>query len=156
MKLEESFRALNKLVGDGKVRHLGVSNFGLSLLERSRELSETPILTNQVPLSMLDRKYVRNGMLAYCQANAIVLTAYSPFEAGKFRASRVLADVAKRYSATPHQIALAWLCNQPRVITIPMSFDAAHQSENIDAADISLSPQDLAQLGQTPASGTRQ
>ena len=49
MNLERTFRALNGLVRAGKVRHLGVSNFDLGLLEESRRFSEVPILTNQVP-----------------------------------------------------------------------------------------------------------
>jgi len=77
MKLEDTFRALNKLVQDGKVKHLGVSNFKLDLLKRSQELSETPILTDQVPYSLRDRSYVKNGVLKYCQQSDILFTAYS-------------------------------------------------------------------------------
>ena len=49
MKLEETFRALNKLVQDGKVRHLGVSNFNLKLLQKSAALSETPCSPTRFP-----------------------------------------------------------------------------------------------------------
>jgi len=62
-KYEDSFRALNKLVRDGKVKHLGVSNFDVKLLKRAQDLSETPIITNQVPYSLSDRSYVQNGVL---------------------------------------------------------------------------------------------
>ena len=65
-KLEEAFRALNKLVRDGKVKHLGVSNFNLKLLKQSQELSETPIITNQVPYRLPDKAYMENGVLDYC------------------------------------------------------------------------------------------
>ncbi len=78
MKLKDTFRALNKLVHDGKVKHLGVSNFSIKLLKEAQERSETPIITNQVPYSISDRSYVKNGMLEYCQQNDILLTAYSP------------------------------------------------------------------------------
>ena len=77
MKLEDTFRALNKLVHAGKVKYLGVSNFKLDLLKRSQELSETPILTDQVPYSLRDRSYVKNGVLKYCQQSDILFTAYS-------------------------------------------------------------------------------
>jgi len=146
MRLEEPFQALNRLVQDGKVRHLGVSNFDLNLLQESQRQSETPILTNQVPYSVHDRSYVKNDVLRYCQENQILLTAYSPLEQGSLRSGKQLAAVAKAHSVTPPQIALAWLCNQPRVITIPMSRDSVHQRQNLEAADIALSPEEMEQL----------
>lgn len=78
MNLAETFRALNQLVREGKVRRLGVSNFNLKLLKQAAALSETPLLTDQVPYCIPDRKYVQNGVLAYCQENDILLTAYTP------------------------------------------------------------------------------
>lgn len=147
MKLEETFRALNKLVRDGKVRHLGVSNFKLKLLKQSQEYCETPILTNQIPYRLPDRSYVENGVIAYCQQNDILVTAYSPVKFRSMRVNKVLGEIAKTYSATPYQIALAWLVMQPRVITIPMSFDPQHIKENFDAAEIRLSADEIQQLG---------
>lgn len=147
MKLEETFRALNKLVRDGKVRHLGVSNFKLKLLRQSQEYCETPILTNQIPYRLPDRSYVENGVIAYCQQNDILVTAYSPVKFRSMRVNKVLGEIAKTYSATPYQIALAWLVMQPRVITIPMSFDPQHIKENFDAAEIRLSADEIQQLG---------
>ncbi len=146
MKLEDTFRALNKLVKDGKVKHLGVSNFDVKLLKQSQALSATPIITNQVPYSISDRPYVKNGVLEYCQQNNILLTAYSPVNQGNFRATKALQAIAQAHSATPHQIALAWLIQQPRVITIPMSFNPIHIKENWDAADIVLSDEEMKQL----------
>ncbi|MBP6208921.1 MAG: aldo/keto reductase [Anaerolineales bacterium] len=147
MKLEETFRALNKLVRDGKVRHLGVSNFKLKLLKQSQEYCETPILTNQIPYRLPDRSYVENGVIAYCQQNDILVTAYSPVKFRSMRVNKVLGEIAKTYSATPYQIALAWLVMQPRVITIPMSFDPQHIKENFDAAEIRLTADEIQQLG---------
>lgn len=147
MKLEETFRALNKLVRDGKVRHLGVSNFKLKLLKQSQEYCETPILTNQIPYRLPDRSYVENGVIAYCQQNNILVTAYSPVKFRSMRVNKVLGEIAKTYSATPYQIALAWLVMQPRVITIPMSFDPQHIKENFDAAEIRLTADEIQQLG---------
>ncbi len=71
-KLDEAFPALNKLVRDGKVKHLGVSNFNLKWLKRAQELSETPIITNQVPYRLPDKSYVANGVIEYCQQNDIL------------------------------------------------------------------------------------
>lgn len=144
MNLKEAFRALNHLVKEGKVRHLGVSNFDVKLLREAAALSATPLLTNQVSYSLPDRACVENGVLAYCQENDILLTAYSPVKRRYIRGDNPLKALAKKRGVTPQQLALSWLVRQPRVITIPMSFDPQHQSENLAAADIELSETELA------------
>lgn len=146
MKLKDTFRGLNKLMRDGKVKHLGVSNFSIKLLKEAQEQSETPIITNQVPYSLSDRSYVKNGMLEYCQQNDILLTAYSPIDEGRLRSTKVLDEIAKAHNATAYQIALAWLVSQPRVITIPMSANPKHIAENFQAAEIQLSDEEIARL----------
>jgi diketogulonate reductase-like aldo/keto reductase len=148
LKLEEAFRALNKLVRDGKVRHLGVSNFNLRLLRDAQALSDTPILTNQVPYRLPDKTYVENGVLGYCQQNDILLTAYSPVKFRSLAVNKTLQAVADAHSATPYQVALAWLIAQPRVITIPMSLNPQHIRENFDSIGIQLSPEEFRTLSE--------
>ena len=144
--LSETFRALNQLVRDGRVRHLGVSNFNLRLLQDACSLAATPIATDQVPFSLRDRSYAANRVLEFCQQNHILLTAYAPFDEGGLQEGNALVQIAKTHAATPHQIALAWLISQPGVITIPMSHDPEHQRENLSAADIELTPEEIALL----------
>ena len=146
--LSESFRALNQLVREGRVRHLGVSNFDVKLMKQAQAESEAPLFTNQVPYSLADRSYVHNGVLEYCQENDILLTAYSPVEEGRLRVSSTVQAIADAHNATPYQIALAWLVSQPRVITIPMSFNPEHIAENFAAADIELNAKEMEQLNQ--------
>lgn len=148
MRLEEAFRALNKLIRDGRVRHLGVSNFNIKLLKQSQEHAETPIVTNQVPYSIHDRSYVRNGVLEYCQQNDILLTAYSPVEKGRLRPAQTLRSIAKAHDATPYQVALAWLVAQPRVITIPMSYNPQHIRENFESINITLTEREIKSLNE--------
>jgi len=144
--LKESFRALNQLVREGKVRHVGVSNFDLTLLKEAQTRSETPILTNQVPYNLADRSYAQNGVLEYCQQNDILVTAYWPVKSSSLRLDNAMQAIAAAHSATPQQIALAWLAAQTRLITIPMSANPKHQAENLQAADIVLSVEEMAQL----------
>jgi diketogulonate reductase-like aldo/keto reductase len=146
MKLAETFRALNQLVREGKVLHLGVSNFNLKLLEESVALSETKLITDQVPYSIPEREYEKNGVLAYCQENDILLTAYSPVKRRYISGNNPLKALARARGVSPQQLALAWLVRQPRVITIPMSFNPQHQADNLAAADMDLSESELAQL----------
>jgi diketogulonate reductase-like aldo/keto reductase len=134
--LSESFRALNQAVREGKVRHLGVSNFALDELKEAQRHSETPIVTNQVPYSLTNRRYFRNGVIPYCQEHQIVVTAYSPVKEGRRLLTPQVESIASAHSVTPFQIALAWLVNQPWVITIPMSQNPDHLRQNLHAADI--------------------
>jgi diketogulonate reductase-like aldo/keto reductase len=146
MKLTEAFRALNQLVREGKIKHLGVSNFKLKLLKEAQSLSETPILTNQVPYRLPDKTYVENGVLEYCQKNDILVTAYSPVKFRNLSVNETLRAIAEAHSVTPYQIALAWLVVQSRVITIPMSRDPQHIRENFAAAEIELSKEEVETL----------
>jgi diketogulonate reductase-like aldo/keto reductase len=145
MDLAETFRALNQLVREGRVRHLGVSNFNLKLLKQAQAASGTPLLANQVPYSLPDRRYVENGVLEYCQANDILLTAYSPVKSRFFKGKK-LAEFARAKGATTFQVGLAWLARQPRVITIPVSHNPQHQAENLAAVDLPLSDEEMAWL----------
>ncbi|HEY5574904.1 MAG TPA: aldo/keto reductase, partial [Anaerolineales bacterium] len=144
--LEETFRALNELVARGQVRRLGVSNFSLNELKRARELSETPLVTNQVPYSVYERRYVRNGVLEYCQQNGIILTAYTPIEKGRVARDAEIQAIAEKHAATPVQVALSWLIRQPQVVAIPMSTNPKHLEENLGALDVELSEEDFERL----------
>jgi diketogulonate reductase-like aldo/keto reductase len=144
--LEDTFRAMNKLVNDGRARRVGVSNFDLRLLKQAQDLSETPILTDQVPYSLADRRYAQDGVVEYCRQNNILLTAYSPVKRVNESPDQTLKTIAEAHSATPHQIALAWLVAQGRVITIPKSLDPKRQAENMNAADIDLTADEIKRL----------
>ncbi len=146
--LEETFRALNELVEQGKVRHLGVSNFNLGQLKRAQSLSATPLVTNQVPYNLHNRAYQKNGVLEYCQANGILLTAYSPIDRGHLLKDATILRIAQEIDATPPQIALQWLLRQPLVIALPMSSRVDHLQENLGALDLALSDEKVDELNQ--------
>ena len=152
MNLAETFRALNELARGGKVRRLGVSNFNRKLLDRALSLSETPLLTDQVSYSVPDRRCVGSGLLAFCQQHDILLTAYSPVKRRNIAGNKALQAVAQARGITPHQAALAWLTTQPRVVAIPMSADPRHQAENLRAADLVLTPEEMEQIDKFTAS----
>ena len=136
--MKETFRALNQLVKEGKIKHIGVSNFNVKQIKEAQSLSETPIRAIQVPYSLTHRAYAKNGVLKYCQQNNILITGYSPVSHGHLAVEQTLQSIADAHHVTPYQIALAWLVNQPCVLTIPLSFNPKHQKENLDAADIEL------------------
>lgn len=145
ISLDDTFRALNQLVREGKIKHIGVSNFNVPLMEQSVRLSETPILTNQVRYNLLHREPVNNGVLAYCQEHDILLTAYSPLKDGVMRHPQVV-EIARRHGVSPAQVGLRWLMDQPRVITIPKTSDVTHARDNFASLTLELSTEDTAKL----------
>lgn len=144
--LEETFEAMNELVSQGKTRHLGVSNFDLPLLKRAYALAKPALANIQVRYSLTQRTPVQNGVLAYCQENDIVLTAYSPVKGGLLKRPLV-HELAQKYGVTPAQIALSWLVKQPKVNTIPMSTNPQHLKDNLGAIDLKLEEEDVELLG---------
>ncbi len=144
--LEETFQALNELVSQGRVRYLGISNFNLEQMKRAQALSDTPLVTNQVPYNLHNRAYVKNGVLEHCQANDILLTAYSPIDRGYLVNDSAVRSIAERCGASPAQIALYWLVRQANVIALPMSTNEAHLQENLGTLDLKLSQEHLEAL----------
>jgi diketogulonate reductase-like aldo/keto reductase len=143
MPLEETCGVFNEFISQARLRYVGVSNFSVSQMKETEEYLDVPLLTNQTPLSVGKREYVRNGVQAYCQENDILLTAYSPIKDIRSGQMDTLREIGEKYGATPYQTALAWLVNQPNVITIPMSHSREHQQANFDAVQIELSAEDL-------------
>ncbi|MFN8488302.1 MAG: aldo/keto reductase [Caldilineaceae bacterium] len=143
--LGESMRALNRLVAEGKIRHVGVSNFDLPLLQEAVSLCDTPLATNQVHYNVLHREYIQNGVIAYCQAKGILVTAYSPL-LDKVLENETVQSIAQQHNATPAQVALQWLIQQPQVITIPKSSNQLRQQANWDAVAVALNAAEIAQL----------
>jgi diketogulonate reductase-like aldo/keto reductase len=144
--LEETFRGLNQLAREGRIRQVGVSNFDLDLLKKAQGLSELPLFTNQVPMSLFERSYVTNGVVEYCQRHRILITAYSPLKHRQFASDAGVAQIAAARRISPYQVGLAWLCSQVGVITIPKSADPRHQRENLEAADVVLTPEEMGLL----------
>lgn len=146
--LDETFEALNELVREGRVRHLGVSNFNLEQLQQARSLSATPLAANQIPYSLYNRRYVQNGVVAACQEAGMFVTAYSPLEKGRLIEDPVVGAIADKNNASPAQVALAWLLAQPGVVAIPMSLNPQHLQQNLQAVELELTPEDMEQLDQ--------
>lgn len=133
--LEDTYRAFNDLVKNGIVHYVGVSNFNIKQLAHAQKLSDVPIATNQVEYNVLRREPERNGVLKYCQKHRIILTAYEPFGKGAVLRNAGLQRVAERFGTTSAQLAIYWLMQKSKVITIPKSSNIAHLLENLEALD---------------------
>lgn len=123
-------RTLDELAEDGKVRHIGVSNFSVRQLQNAQKYAKHKIVTNQVHYSLLHRD-PEDGLLEFCQKEGVILTAYSPLEQAELinRRFAALESVAQKYHKTPIQVALHWLIEKPNVIAIPKASSKPHIDE---------------------------
>ena len=133
--LAETMGAFERLVDDGKIRALGVSNFDVDdLREAQAALRKHPLACNQV-LYHLGARGVEHALIPYCARAGIAVVGYSPFGAGDFPderspGGRALAQVAQRYDKTPRQVALAFLTRLDGTFTIPKAARSEHAREN--------------------------
>ncbi len=136
------FKALQKA---GKIRHWGVSNFDVSEMEEVLAVGGKDVAANQV-LYNLSRRGIEYDLVPWQMERRIPLMAYSPIEQGRLAAHSALSRIAAHHNATSAQIALAWALAQPQTMVIPKAGNEPHVRENRAAADISLTPEDLAAL----------
>ncbi|RLG42237.1 MAG: aldo/keto reductase [Thermoproteota archaeon] len=146
--IEETIRAMEELVAEGKVRNIGVSNFDLALLKRAVDATrKVEIAANQVRYSLIDRRIERD-LLPFCQREGILIMAYTPLEKGRLATNppRALAEVARAVGRTPAQVALNWLISKPKVAAIPKAARVEHVRENSGALGWRLGQEHLLAL----------
>jgi aryl-alcohol dehydrogenase-like predicted oxidoreductase len=146
----EHFGALAELRDAGLIRHLGVSDVSVAQLDEAQAIAPVVCVQNRYSLELRDH----DPMLRACAERSI---AFVPFFAiagdrrqtgGSGTDSPELLEVARRHGATPAQVRLAWTLHQaPNVLAIPGTGDPAHLEQNVAAAALRLTPEDLALLG---------
>jgi diketogulonate reductase-like aldo/keto reductase len=147
--LEETVDAFTALVGRGQIRHWGVSNFDVPDLAELTDLpGGTAVEANQV-LYNLTRRGIEADLLPRCRDAGLPIMAYSPFERGRMLRQPVLQEIADEHSATPAQVALAWVLRQEGVNTIPKASTPEHARDNRAAYDLTLTAEDMATLDRT-------
>ncbi|HET9120420.1 MAG TPA: aldo/keto reductase [Solirubrobacterales bacterium] len=141
---ERSIAALKELQDEGKIRHVGVSNVSLDQLETAREIVEVVSVQNRFNLT--DRS--SQEMLDRCEELGIAFLPWAPVSAGELaEPGGPLERIARAHDATTGQVALAWLlARSPVLVPIPGTSSVEHLEENLGAADIDLSADELAEL----------
>jgi pyridoxine 4-dehydrogenase len=137
--IEDSVGELAKLQQEGKIKHIGVSNFSVAELERVARVAQ--IVSVQNRYNVTDRR--SDDVIAYCEQRKMAFIPWYPLAAGEHAGqdtgSRELERIAKQHSVTTAQAALAWLlARSPVVLPIPGTSSVAHLEENVAAAGISL------------------
>jgi diketogulonate reductase-like aldo/keto reductase len=143
--LAETVEGMEALKTAGKIGDWGVSNFDTADMAQLAKAGGGGCVTNQI-LYNLARRGPEFDLLPDLQTRGIAAMAYSPIEQGALPDAPVIAQIAKRHSATVFQIALAWVLRQPGLIAIPKAASLTHVAENAGAADIVLTREDLAAI----------
>ncbi len=140
---DEQFDVIREFQQEGLVRHLGLSEVTVAQIKRARRV--VPIVSVQNRYNLTDREW--EAEVDYSEREGLVFLPWFPLAAGELDESGPLARVARRHGATPYQIALAWLlAHSPAMLVIPGTSSVSHLEENIRAAEIQLTPEDLEEL----------
>ncbi len=141
--LEESLGVLVDAQRAGKVRHIGVSNFNVKQLERARKVATVVSVQNRY--SLADRS--SEDVLSHCEKLGIAFLPWYPLGAGAALKLARVRKLAEKLKATPAQVAIAWLlAKSPVMLPIPGTGNLARLEENMGAAKLRLSKEDLAAL----------
>ncbi len=142
--IEESVGALVDLRAAGKIRNIGLSNVTIDELNRATRLAPIVSVQNQYNL----RERASEDVLEACQQRGLAFLPWHPLGRGTLtRSRRALNDIAARHGATPGQLALAWLLRRSAVmLPIPGTSSVSHLEENVAAAAITLSDEELAAM----------
>lgn len=151
---DEQFDVIRDFVSEGLVRHVGLSEVDVETIERARRV--LPIASVQNRFNVLDRAW--EPVVDYCERHAIAFIPWYPLSAGEVDEEgaalrRRLEEVARREGASVLQVALAWLlARSPAMLPIPGTSSVSHLEENVAAAGIQLSAEDMEELT-LPAAG---
>jgi diketogulonate reductase-like aldo/keto reductase len=149
--LAETVAAFEQLVGSGKIRSWGVSNFDTDDLDELKAVSgASGIACNQV-LYHLGERAIEHAVIPWCKQNGVAVVAYSPFGHNDFpapgsKAGQVLQKIAEAHGATPRQVALGFLTRDDSVFAIPKASSAEHAADNAAAGTLVLTADELAML----------
>jgi len=144
--IQETMSAMEQLVGEGKLMHIGVSNFNLEQIKETRSaLAKSELTSVQLDYSLLQRG-VEREILPYCNKEGIALLAYYPLGHGKLPSDARLEKVSSSNGRTRAQVALRWLAGKPDVFPIPRASNPGHVRDNAGAGDWELSETDRQEL----------
>ena len=140
---EKTLEFLKQAQEKGQIKYLGLSEVGVEQIKQAQQYVK--IVSVQNMYSVDNRKW--EPVLEYCEANGLAFIPWYPLGGGNVKALEKLNEIGKKHSATGHQVALSWLLHHsPNTLLIPGTSNVKHLEENVKAASISLSKEDLAEL----------
>ena len=145
----ESWRAMEELQAEGKIKSIGVSNFFQEHLEALFKTAKVIPAVNQIEFHP---GYWQKELTEYCQSKNITVESWSPLARGKVFDNQILKDIAKAHQKSVSQICLRWI-TQHNVIIIPKSNSPERIEENINIFDFELSEDEMKQINNLPKMG---
>lgn len=136
---------IDELIDEGLVLGFGVSNFTVENMKEARSLAQHPIVANQMNYNVLYKDEVTKEFRVYCKQSNIQIVAYQPIKRQEVLENTTIQEIAKKHNATPAQVALAWLIAQG-ALPIPKAINLSHIDENVMAANIHLSENEMLTL----------
>ena len=148
---EEQFGLMKELQDEGKVRHLGLSEVSVEEIKAAQEVFDVATVQNLYNLTNRQS----DDVLDYCEPQGIGFTPWFPLAAGELaEPGGAVAEIAAAHDVTPGQVALAWLlARSPVMLPIPGTSSVEHLEENIAAAQLKLTIDELARLDKAGAGG---
>lgn len=145
----ETWKAMEELYEEGKIRAIGVSNFLPHHLN--------PLLASASVMPMVNQLefhpgYPQTEAVSFSQNHNILVEAWSPLGRGRIFDSTLLQNLAKKYGKTLPQICLRWAL-QKEICPLPKSITPSRLKENLDVFDFELSAEDIRQIDQLPEEG---
>ena len=137
-----TWKAMEKLRKDGKIKSIGVSNFSIADLELLRTVSDVVPAVNQVEFHPL---FNHPELKTYCEEKGIALQAYAPLARGAYLKSPLMIEIGKCHQKSPAQVGLRWLIQQG-IGVIPKSVHKERLEENSQIFDFVLSEEEMAAI----------
>jgi len=139
----ETLPALDRLVDEGLVERVGVSNFEIDQLDRAIDGLDAPLAAHQTELHPL---FYKPELLEHAREHGYTVVAYSPLAGGRVREIDAVVDVAEAHDATPEAVAIAWATAKEPVVAIPKASSEEHLRANLAAADLDLTADETAAI----------
>jgi aryl-alcohol dehydrogenase-like predicted oxidoreductase len=149
--LAEQIGELKALQDEGKIREIGMSQCTVAQLDEARQIAE--IVSVQSRFNVIDRS--ANDILEVCERDGLAFIPWAPVAQGGLAAAhQALADIARAHHCTVGQVAIAWLLHvSPAMLPIPGTSRRTHLEENMAAADVQLTPEQIDELSSATSTG---
>lgn len=145
----DTWRAMEELQSEGKIKSIGVSNFFQEHLESLFQTAKVIPSINQIEFHP---GYWQPQLVDFCKQNKIVVESWSPLARGKVFGNETLINISKKHKKSVSQICLRWII-QHEVVVIPKSTNPERMSENMDVFNFELSAAEMEQINALPEMG---
>lgn len=144
--IKDTMRAMTRLVDEGLIKNIGVSNLTNHRFEVAQIATQHKIVANQLHYNVQFREVEHREILQYAQKNDVMIVAWKPVQRGELPQANILDELADKYGKTWRQVAINWLISQDKIVTICKTTSLEHLKENLGALDWTLESADIERI----------